>query len=158
MVICINKSLFIQSNDSSFLESVCKRPNQYCFFKDIVSVLLTAAVAAVPVSAFTYATPFISKTDFPCSLNLYADSPNYVTVELGPKSSISGTYTCKITAQCTYVDSSGNDQNNTQTASSTNGSAYKKISVMGSAPMYKKIVSTNYVEYNGDKGVKTLSY
>lgn len=134
--------------------------------KKIVSVLLTAAVASVPVSAFTYATPFISKTgtvtvsktDFPCSLNLYADSPNYVTVELGPKSSISGTYTCKITAQCTYVDSSGNKQVNTETASSTNGSAYKKISVMGSAPMYEKIVSTNYVEYNGDKGVKTLSY
>lgn len=134
--------------------------------KTIISVLLTAAFAAVPVSAAMYASPFIKKTgtvtvsgkDFPCSLNLYADSPNYVTVQLAPKTSISETYKCQITADCTYVDSSGNTKVNRETAEGIKSEAYKYIAVMGSAPMYQKIVSVNYVEYNNNKGVHTLSY
>ena len=134
--------------------------------KTIISVLLTAAFAAVPVSAAMYASPFIKKTgtvkagggEFPCSLNLYADSPNYVTVELGPIKATRATYKCLITADCTYVDSSGNTKVNRQTANGTNTMASTRIDVLGSAPMYQKIVSVNYVEYNNEKGVQTLSY
>lgn len=134
--------------------------------KVIISVFLTVATAvgaAVPIAA---ATPFISRdttvtvsnTKFIGTLDLYAASPNYITVGLGPKTSVSGTYSCKITTDCTYVNSSGEKQTDRITTSSTNGTASRTIYVRGSAPMYEKIASFYYVQYNGSSDGSAIYY
>lgn len=136
--------------------------------KAIVSVFLTAATAVAVAMPIAAATPFISadttvtvsNTKFIGTLDLYAasPSPNYITVGLGPKTSVSGTYSCKITTDCTYVDSSGAKQTKRVITPSTNSPAKCTIYVEGSAPMYEKIASYNYVEYNGSSNSSPIYY